>query len=92
MNINEWAKAEFEDINLGDKRLSNRLVKIADQFIGSPESPINKVCSKWSDAKAAYRFFQNERIDYKDIIDHHASKINQRSSNENIILAIQDTT
>lgn len=92
MNVNEWAKTEFEDINLGDKRLSNRLVKIADQFISSPESPINKACREWSDTKAAYRFFQNDSIDYTDIVNHHASKTKMRSKNEDVILAIQDTT
>lgn len=92
MNVNEWAKTEFEGINLGDKRLSNRLVKIADQFIGSPESPINKACREWGDTKAAYRFFQNDSIDYADIVGHHAVKTKKRSENEDVILAIQDTT
>jgi hypothetical protein len=92
LNICEWAKTEFEDINLGDKRLSNRLVKIVNQFISSPESPINKACRKWGDTKAAYRFFNNESVKYADIIDHHVDKTKKRLENEEVILAIQDTS
>jgi hypothetical protein len=92
LNIKAWAKSEFEGINLGDKRLSDRLIKIADYFIGSPESPINKACRKWGDTKAAYRFFQNKNINYTDVVDHHASKTKERSKDETLVLAIQDTT
>lgn len=91
MNVCDWAKTEFQDINLGDKRLSNRLVKIADKFIGSPESPINKACRKWGETKAAYRFFQNDSVNYTNIIDHHAEKTRRRSESEDVILAVQDT-
>lgn len=44
----EWAKNEF-----GDKRLTDRLVKIADSLISLPESSINEACGSWSEAKAA---------------------------------------
>ncbi len=54
---NEWAKNEFGDAVLGDKRLTDRLVKIADSLISLPESSINEACGSWSEAKAAYRFF-----------------------------------
>lgn len=92
MDNKSWAATEFGNINLGDKRLSDRLTKIADQFISSTESPINKACGSWGDTKAAYRFFQNDSIDYKDIVRHHSEATKLRAKNEDIILAIQDTT
>lgn len=55
---NEWAENEFGDAVLGDKRLTDRLVNIADSFTSLPESSINQACGSWSEAKAAYRFFQ----------------------------------
>ena len=70
----------------------DRLVKIAGQFISSTESPINKACGSWGEVKAAYRFFQNDNIDYRDIIQHHSKNTKIRSENEKVILAIQDTT
>ncbi len=92
MNASDWATKEFEGIDLCDKRLNDRLVKIAGQFISSAESPINKACGNWGETKAAYRFFQNDNIDYRDIIQHHSKNTKIRSKNEKVILAIQDTT
>lgn len=88
----DWAKSEFDGINLGDKRLNERLVKITNQFISCTESPINQACNSWADTKAAYRFFQNDNIEYKDIAHHHAQVTKNRLDNESVVLAIQDTT
>ena len=92
MNTNDWASTEFEGVNLGDKRLNKRLTKIAGQFISSSESPINQACEGWAETKAAYRFFQNDNVNYKNIVGHHAKVTKNRFNNENVILAIQDTT
>ena len=37
-----WASEEFADVDLGDKRLNTRLMRICDSFSESPESPINR--------------------------------------------------
>lgn len=92
MEETRWANTEFYNVDLGDKRLSGRLVKIADHFMTATESPINQACGCWSETKAAYRFFQNENVDYKDIVKHHAKSTISRCSDESVILAIQDTT
>ena len=55
-----WAADEFNEVDLGDKRLNARLVKLCDSFSEAPESPINQACEDWAETKAAYRFFQNE--------------------------------
>ncbi len=92
MDSKEWAKNEFEMVDLGDERLNQRLVKISQQLVESPESPINKACGNWSETKAAYRFFQNENVNYQDIIEAHAEMTQARAKQENTILALQDTT
>ena len=92
MNESNWANTEFNGVDLGDKRLNERLVKITNQFISSTQCPINQACGSWSETKAAYRFFQNDNVDYKDIIGHHAQVTKRRFDNDDVILAIQDTT
>lgn len=92
MNAIEWANTEFDGADLGDKRLNDRLIKITGQFLSSSQSPINQACGGWADTKAAYRFFQNENVNYKDIVGHHAQSTKKRFDNEDVILAIQDTT
>jgi hypothetical protein len=61
-------------------------------FISCTESPINQACNSWADTKVAYRFFQNDNVNYKDIAHHHAQVTKNRLDNENVVLAIQDTT
>ena len=58
-----WAADEFREVDLGDRRLDSRLVKLCDSFSESPESPINQACADRAETKAAYRFFQNENVD-----------------------------
>ena len=87
-----WAAKEFEETKLGDRRLTDRLVKIADKLSIMPESPINQACGGWSEVKAAYRFFQNENIKEKAILATHISKTVERIERHKVILAIQDTS
>ena len=89
--ISGWAFSEFGEVDFCDKRLSNRLLKLADNFIKSPESSINRSCSGWGETKAAYRFFQNDSIDESKILNAHSMKAVARASKYKTILAIQDT-
>jgi len=92
MESNNWTGKEFEMVDLGDDRLNQRLIKISQQILESPQSNINKACGDWSETKAAYRFFQNDNVNYQDIIEVHAQMTKKRAEQEETILAIQDTT
>jgi uncharacterized protein (DUF1015 family) len=92
MGIDCWAASEFSNVDLGDKRLKDRLIKICDRFSESPESPINQACEDWAETKAAYRFFKNESVDAAKIHDAHALKTAGRAKKEKVILAVQDTS
>ncbi|NOQ23254.1 MAG: IS4 family transposase [Candidatus Aegiribacteria sp.] len=87
-----WASEEFADVDLGDKRLNTRLMKICDSFSESPESPINQACADWAESKAAYRFFQNDKVEEGEILTAHCKKTVQRARKHKTILAIQDTS
>ena len=87
-----WASVEFGNVNLGDERLRKRLIKLADSLAESPESPINQACDGWAEAKGAYRFFQNESVNEKEILASHTQQTVERAKNAEKILAIQDTS
>jgi len=87
-----WAADEFEEVDLGDKRLDSRLVKLCDTLSEAPESPINQACEDWHETKAAYRFFQNGKIDVERIMAAHREKTSARAAKHGTILAIQDTS
>jgi hypothetical protein len=89
--ISGWALSEFGKVDFCDKRLSTRLLKLAGSFAESPESPINQACADWSATKAAYRFFQNDRVLESKILAAHVARTVERSNKYDTILAIQDT-
>ncbi len=89
---NNWASNEFKTVDLGDQRLNKRLLKLSKDFIESPESPINQSCRDWAATKAAYRFFKNKTISYKEITKSHVTATLNRCKEYPEILAIQDTT
>ena len=87
-----WAADEFAEVDLGDKRLDARLIKLCDSFSDAPESPINQACADWAETKAAYRFFQNENVDVGHIMAAHRDKTVRRARKHQTILALQDTS
>lgn len=91
MNDN-WAANEFKLLNRWDERLKKRISIMAENFFKSPESTINQASGSWADTKAAYRFFNNDSIQAKDITDSHANSTKHRCNDYQTILAIQDTS
>ena len=67
-----WGAAEFENIDLGDKRLNARSVKLLESFAGNPSNSIPVACNGYHETKAAYRFFDNKRITADKILLPHA--------------------
>lgn len=86
-----WINDEFSDIEFGDKRLKVRFLKIAEQFSKKSETPINQACEDWADTKAAYRFFNNQKVSSEKIISEHCKRTKIRAECLDTILAIQDT-
>lgn len=92
IDSDSWALKEFSNINLGDKRLNQRLVKLADDFSKHPDFSINQASKDWHAAKAAYRFFQNDKISEKEILDPHFKNTASRCKKQNYVLIAQDTS
>lgn len=58
---NGWATDEFGAANLGDRRLTQRLIKLATRFADKPTASIPGACGDWAETQAAYRFFDQSR-------------------------------
>jgi hypothetical protein len=89
-----WCSKEFRTVKLGDKRLNRRLLKVADDLLNNPSEPISSACDGWSEAKAAYRLFDNDKLEEIVLLQAHQAETIKRleESEETIFLAIQDTT
>lgn len=88
-----WYEKEFAGIRFRDARLGSRFFQMAKDLSEQPSSPINQACGSWKKTKAAYRFFANENVEARDILQPHVLQTVERvRSHGPWIFAIQDTT
>jgi Transposase DNA-binding/Transposase Tn5 dimerisation domain len=76
----------------GDHRLTKRLVNILTSLFENQEQSLPSSCGSWSETKAAYRFFDNERVTSDEIYASHRRATLERINEQPVILSIQDTT
>jgi hypothetical protein len=88
----DWVSQEFAQATLPDRRHRRRLQKIATAFAQKPTAPIPQACGSLAEAKAAYRFMENEAIMPAVIRNSHHQATLQRIKAYPLILAVQDTT
>jgi len=91
-DVEDWAEEEFGKADLGDRRLSKRLVIIARDFYCSPQANVAQACGSRAKTKAAYRFFDNPDTTMDRVLAQHYEATVARSSQEGVVLAAQDTT
>jgi IS4 transposase len=87
-----WAEQEFETIELGDKRLNERAVLLAERLGHKPGASIPGACENWTETAAAYRFLRNEKVNWSDVIAAHARAALWRMREHAVVLCLQDTT
>lgn len=88
----KWCEDEFDDVELGDKRLDTRLVNTASKMAAQPMAPINQACEDWANTKASYRLFRNEAVTPEKILFPHQIQTRERMKSHPVVLAIQDTS
>lgn len=90
---NAWVDGELAGCSLADERLNKRLRKLLAQIGGAMGQSIPLVCQDWANAKAAYRFFSNERVSEADILaGHFQSTCNRVAATDGPVLVLHDTT
>ncbi len=87
-----WAAKEMGNINLGDKRLDVRVIKLLTSLGDKPTETIPVACQGWPEKKADYRFFDNAKITSEKILTPHIEATLQRMESHNTVLLVQDTT
>lgn len=88
----KWAWEEFGQAQLGDKRRTDRLVEIAHVLAEQPTASIPQASSDLAGLKATYRFFDNDEITAQAILQAHIKATQSRCAQQDLILAVQDTT
>lgn len=88
----DWAEEEFGQVELGDARLTKRLVSIARDFYARPQAAIPQACGTRAKAKAAYRLFDHPETHMDVLLSQHYTATVNRCKKEPVVLAVQDTT
>ncbi len=88
----DWIDEEFGRAELGDRRLSARLLKMAGRFYEQPQSNIPLSCATAKEAKAAYRFLDNPDVTWDAILRSHVLATLDRLREQSTVLVATDTT
>jgi len=64
IKANYWAETEFAQRDLGDARRANRARTRMERFATDPAARVPQACHNWGETMAAYRFFDNDRVDW----------------------------
>jgi len=90
--VQDWAEEELGEAGIGDRRLSKRLVTMAQAFYARPQANIPQACQTRAETKAAYRFLDHPDTSMETILEPHYEATVARMRREAVILAVQDTT
>ncbi len=83
---------ELDNIDLGDQRLNQRGRRLLETLFADPAASINAACQGWTETQAAYRFFDNDNIPPKNILEPHQQATRARIAEHPVVLVTQDTT
>jgi hypothetical protein len=73
-----WVDRETAASCFADLRLARRFSKLLSQMSEHLGAPIPMACQDWANTKAAYRFFDNERVSEADILAGHFASTKER--------------
>jgi len=90
--LRTWVEAEFHQLDLGDARLNKRAMILMERFTADPMASVPKACQGWGETMAAYRFFDNNSIDWRALMVPHWQQTQQRMQAQPLVLCLQDTT
>src|ERR1700681_2684666 len=88
-----WINDEFATLDLNDLRLDKRARRILNRFARKPSLSIPAACDgQEAEIEAAYRFFDNDKVDDYEILRAHRYATIQRMATLPVVLLAQDTT
>lgn len=95
LGTTEWAKQEFGTVELGDKRLRDRLIKIAQDRWKRPNgSYLEAAEGDRAAAKGYYYFVDSPRAELtpEAMLATHRQRTIERMMSQRMVLVVQDTT
>lgn len=89
LDVSQWAEKNFGACQLGDKRRTDRAVKVAEQMAHHPDGGTPAQTEKWADLKAAYNLFDEEDVTFSALAEPHWKQT--RAAASGTVLLLGDT-
>ena len=83
-----WASNELTDIDFKDVRLNRRAVRLVEAFSESMSACIPQNCNGINETHAAYRFFNNPKVNGSELLRAHSQATVERLRAHEVVLAI----
>jgi Transposase DNA-binding/Transposase Tn5 dimerisation domain len=90
--IAPWASEEMRTADFDDERLDARVVTLLSALGNRPNLSIPAACGGRAEMKAAYRFFDNERVTFDKVLKPHIARTLERVAELEVALLVQDTS
>ena len=89
---NSWVDEEMRGLDMGDRRLNKRVVRLVSDLGERPTASIPAACGGWNETAAAYRLFANQAATLPTILRPHHEHTLERMGAHRVVLLVQDTT
>ena len=90
--LSVWAQDEMAAATLEDKRLNERLTRIVSDLGDRSTASIPAACGGHAEMTAAYRFFDNDKVTWENILEPHFEQTRRRIAGQEAVLFVQDTS
>ena len=85
-----WSQQQFSGCQLGDKRRTKRLVRLAEQVVSHPAGGFPEQTETWADLKAAYRLLDSADVTFEAVAQSHWQQTRGQTAGRYLVLG--DTT
>src|SRR5512144_386654 len=79
-------------LELGDARRTRRLMRLVEDLSAHPLGSIPVASGGWAETKAAYRLLDNPALEWRELLEVHTQRTEERLQGHPSVLCIQDTT
>lgn len=87
-----WVAEELQTVDLGDERLDRRYQIVLERLGHRPSVSIPAAFQGLAETQAAYRFFDNDRVEAGKLLQPHRQATLERIRQQATVLVVQDTT
>lgn len=88
----EWAQSQFAAAQLGDRRRTRRLVRLAALMAANSSGSIPQQTGGGADMKGAYRLFDAEGVTHASVCQPHFQQTRRAAGDAGQVFLLQDTT